>query len=425
MYEASGRLGGKILSNRIGPAVAEGGPDSIVARNSIVSELVRDLGLEDEVVRPRSSKSYLWSRGRLRPIPQGLFGGYPAGGILPLLRSGILSPAGMVRVAAEVLLPRSRIAEGGDVSVGQLVRSRFGDEYRKRIADPLMGGLMSCSSDYLSAAALAPSLLEKVRSSRSVLLSSRKVTGPRQSVPFFSFRNGTGELVKRLAEACSGIDIHTGETVSSVEPGSGGWVVRSGRGEEYFDAVIAAVPAFAASRMLSSMEELSSRLSTIHYTSVANVVFSYRDGDFSPGLEGSGFLVPECEGLMMTGCSWLSSKWSNAEYPGHSIVRCFAGTPDSTGWSLLDDEALASWLHGELNAIVGTGGKPESSLVTRWDRALPQYRPGHRELVAGIRKLTPPGLYLTGAAYGGVGLSSCIADASMAADSAASRLSSL
>ncbi len=55
--------------------------------------------------------------------------------------------------------------------------------------------------------------------------------------------------------------------------------------------------------------------------------------------------------------------------------------------------------------------------LTRWGGALPQYRVGHRELVASLRADLGevPGLALAGAALDGVGIAACVGSAGTAA----------
>ncbi len=417
LVESSKRLGGKLLTNRIGNAAAEAGPDSIVARNSVITRLCSDLGLEQSLIRPKTSKSYLWTRNRLRPIPEGVFGGYPSHGLLPLWRTHVLSFPGIARTAMDLVLPRTEVAE--DISIGKLAESRFGREFKTTLVDPLIGGLMSCNSSYLSARELMPGLFSLAKTSRSVLRASRARASVAESMPFFSFRGGVAELTDKLNAATGKVQKKTGVEVKEMSRREGRWHITGEGLEIESDAVIACLPAHAAAPVLKSEAALSSALAEIRYTSVANVVFGYGSADFKPPVEGSGFLVPEKEGLLMTGCTWLSSKWSSAEAEGLYLVRCFVGTPDSVSWMDMGDEELVSELHRELGAIMKINGKPLQFIVTRWQNGLPRYGVGHMELVSKIHSLCPPGLFLAGAAFSGIGISSCVADAKRAADSAA------
>ncbi|MEW6579845.1 MAG: FAD-dependent oxidoreductase, partial [Chloroflexota bacterium] len=62
----------------------------------------------------------------------------------------------------------------------------------------------------------------------------------------------------------------------------------------------------------------------------------------------------------------------------------------------------------ELRAILGVSAVPRVTRVFRWRRGNPQYDVGHLDRVTEIEGLCPPGLYLTGSAYRGVGLPDCV-----------------
>jgi len=79
----------------------------------------------------------------------------------------------------------------------------------------------------------------------------------------------------------------------------------------------------------------------------------------------------------------------------------------------MDDDTLVGHVHAELVEAMGLTEDPVQQRIQRWPRGLPQYLVGHQDRLdavdAGLRDL--PRLYLTGAAYRGVGLASCVADA--------------
>jgi oxygen-dependent protoporphyrinogen oxidase len=54
---------------------------------------------------------------------------------------------------------------------------------------------------------------------------------------------------------------------------------------------------------------------------------------------------------------------------------------------------------------------PILARVFRWRKANPQYDVGHLERVSALEGLCPPGLFLTGSAYRGVGIPDCVRQA--------------
>ncbi len=71
VFEASDRVGGKILTTGFAGRPVDCGADAFLARVPEGIELCRRLGLADHLVSPASRHAYVYSRGALRPFPAG------------------------------------------------------------------------------------------------------------------------------------------------------------------------------------------------------------------------------------------------------------------------------------------------------------------------------------------------------------------
>src|SRR5207248_11405957 len=118
--------------------------------------------------------AWLWSRGELRPLPAGLALAVPLKP-LALARSGVISPAGLARAGADLVLPQ--IKPRADPSVADVIGGRLGQEVLDRLVDPLIGGINAGRSDRLSMAAVAPDLFAAFRRHRSLILGLRAERG--------------------------------------------------------------------------------------------------------------------------------------------------------------------------------------------------------------------------------------------------------
>jgi oxygen-dependent protoporphyrinogen oxidase len=83
--------------------------------------------------------------------------------------------------------------------------------------------------------------------------------------------------------------------------------------------------------------------------------------------------------------------------------------------SATDDHQLQAWARDDLAAVFGIDVDPIEVLIHRWIDALPQYAPGHGDLVAEIRAGLPSGLAVAGNYLDGVGVPACVAAAGRAA----------
>jgi oxygen-dependent protoporphyrinogen oxidase len=416
IVEASGRVGGKVQTAALGGAPVEAGPDTFLARVPWAVELCRQLGLEDDLVAPATSRAYVWTRGRLRPLPAGLVLGVPAR-VGPLARSGIVSPLGLARAGLDLVLPRRRL--GADPSVADVVGGRFGREVVDRLVEPLLGGIHAGRADRLSLASVAPQVAAAAETSRSLLIGLRrqdaaaKAAAERGGPVFLSIRGGLERLVERLRDRLEGVDLRLDTRASSLVD------LQDGVGA---DAIIVTVPAFAAAPLVRPFSaDAAAELDRIEYASVVTATLAYPRRALSRPLDGSGFLVPRVDRHVLTACTWSSSKWAGTEMDRASdvvLLRASAGRIADERAMALTDEALVERVHRELVEAMGLRGRPVSSLVTRWPRALPQYDVGHRARVARIEAAltaAAPHVRLAGAAYRGVGIAACVRQAEEAA----------
>ncbi len=438
VLEASPRWGGKILTRPFGGdgLAVEAGPDSFLARVPEGVDLCRRLGLEGELVAPATGRAFVWSRGRPRPLPAGLVLGVPTR-LGPVARSGIVSSAGAARAALDLVLPAwwgGGAPTPGDRAVGRVVRARLGGEVHDRLVDPLLGGINAGRTDHLSMAAVAPQLDAAARRSRSLMLGLRASAGGGPPAGgngarpvFLTHPGGLSRVVERLTEELDalGVSLLTRTPVSSLTPERGGrWALGHAGGPTVADAVVLAVPSPVAADLLAAVApEAAGLLREVPYASVALATLSYPPGAVPFPLEGSGLLVPAVEGRLMTACTWLSSKWAHLSRQDRVLLRVSMGRMGDDRPGALDDQELVAAAHSELAATLGLGGPgPSEWRVDRWPASFPQYEVGHLDRMEAVEAALGPGLILAGAAYRGLGISSCIAQGRRAAAGARQHL---
>src|SRR2546427_5945746 len=200
LFEASDRLGGVIRTDRFDGWVIDGGPDSILVQKPAAVALCRELGLGERLVSTLTPRTaYVLRDGRLHPIPEGSFLGFPVRASA-LAASSLFSLRGKLRMACEVVIPRS--ADDEDESIAAFVRRRFGEEAADYLAEPLLAGIHAGDVDRLSVRALFPRLVDAERQSGSIIrafLALRVKPSPQGAVA--SLPGGVGELVDALAAA--------------------------------------------------------------------------------------------------------------------------------------------------------------------------------------------------------------------------------
>lgn len=430
LLEAGPRLGGKLLAGELAGAPVDLGAESVLARRPEALELARAVGLGEALQPPATATAHLWTRGALRPMPRGHVMGVP-GDLAPLAASGVLSAEGLARIEAERELPPAEIGE--DVAVGEYVAARLGHEVVDRLVEPLLGGVYAGNAYRISMRAAVPQLFEAARTHASLgdgvreLQHRAAAQQPQQAGrPVFSgIDGGIGRLPQAVAEACraAGARISTGTPVREVLRTAGGWRVVTDAEAIDADAVVLAVPAGPAARLLDGLAPAAAaELRSVEYASMALVTMAFRRSELPAAITdggASGFLVPPVDGRTIKASTFSSNKWAWAGAdPELFLLRTSVGRYGDEGDLGREDSELVGVSLRDLGEAVGLAARPVASTVTRWDGGLPQYPVGHLARVARIRGAVAalPGLAVCGALYDGVGIPACIASAGKAAD---------
>ncbi|GAA2535882.1 MULTISPECIES: protoporphyrinogen oxidase [Streptomyces] len=423
VLEASDRVGGKLLPGEIAGARVDLGAESMLARRPEAVALAREVGLADRLRPPATATASLWTRGALRPMPKGHVMGVP--GTAAAL-AGVLSDEGLARIERDADLPRTEV--GDDVAVGEYVAARLGREVVDRLVEPLLGGVYAGDAYRISMRSAVPQLFEAARTHTSLTegvreIQARSAASGRTGPVFMGIEGGVGTLPLAVAASvrARGGEILTGTPVTGLRrTPEGGWRVVAGDRVLPADAVVVAVPAPAAARLLrAEAPRAAAELAGVEYASMALITLAYRRAE--TGLpEGSGFLVPPVDGRTIKAATFASRKWGwvAEENPDLVVLRTSVGRHGETEILRRDDADLVEVSRHDLKAAAGLDAAPVATRVTRWDDGLPQYPVGHHARVARVREhladLT--GLAVCGAAYDGVGIPACIASAYAAVD---------
>ena len=398
--EASPRAGGLIQTEHTRGFTIEAGPDSILNAKPAALELIRELGLESELLAVREGARAFVLKGRtLHPLPQPSFLGIP---LTPqaLASYDLLSPEGRARMALEPTIPPR--ATQDDESVGSFFRRRFGPDTVDLVAQPLLGGIHAGDIEQLSMRSLFPRLLEAERQHGTVMPTPAD-SAPRDDKAikgFAALRGGMSTLVRALETRLPAGAIEYNAAVESLVGSDG-------------DCVIVAAPAHAAASLLAPIDAEAARLcSLVPYVSTASIALAWPRDAVPHPLNGTGFVVARRHSdARITACTWVSSKWESRAPEGWALLRAFiGGAHDPDVVDLTDDELIAI-ARRDLSNVMGITAAPSLTRVHRWRRAGAQHLVGHLDRVMEIeRRLAPRGIFVAGSGFRATGIPDCVAD---------------
>ena len=456
LYEDESRFGGKVHTVRRDGFVVEGGPDSAIIEKHWPVTMARRLGIGDRFEDSNEDirKSFVYTRGRLHELPEGIILMVPTR-MVPFALSGLISWPGKVRMGMDLVLPRGGGARPGaetaDESLGDFVRRRLGKEALARIAEPIVAGIHAGDPEKMSVRATFPMFLEMEQRHRSLILAMLKRRKARQKAAaagggpggasgaqggphsyFYSFKGGLQDLSDALVASLPAERLHGASAVKTMTPcgagcgtsgaGSGAYALQLADGTRVVaDAVVLATPAWASGELLRPVAPLpAADLSSIEYVTTATASLAFRADQVGHDLKGFGFVVPRAEDRPVMATTWSSSKFPGRAPAGHVLLRSFLGRAGRETAAQLDDDEMAKVVRAELREIMGIAAKPELVQIFRWPRGMPQYRVGHVGLVekieAGVARV--PGIELAGGAYHGIGIGDCLREGAAAAERA-------
>lgn len=433
LFEAGVRPGGHIQTQKENGFILEKGPDSFISEKPAVLGLCENLGISSEIIgtENRHRRVFVAKNGRLVALPEGFYLIAPVDAVA-FLRSPLFSAAGKIRMMLEPFVRRR--ASLADESIGGFIRRRFGREALERVGQPMLGGIYAGDPEHLSLAATLPRFreLEKnygsvIRGLRNGALKKEKARqnfqGPRYGL-FLSFREGmqtlTDAIASKLPAGCVRLNARIKEIFFMRRETGPSWRLTDEENQaEFFDALCLAVSARQARFLLAgAAPELAGALGKIPYQSVATLNLAYRTESIAHPLDGFGFIVPKSENRSMIACTFSGRKFKYRSPDGYTLLRVFVGGYAGKRYFEMDDESLKAAVHKDLSALLGIKKPALFSLLSRYPDSMPQYQMGHLDLVSQIRgRLNDhAGLYLTGSAYSGAGISDCVADAEAKAE---------
>lgn len=459
IFEAADRIGGKLYTVPFQSGRVDVGAEAFLARRTDAVEFFKELGLGDHIVGPSGLGSLIYSGGTTHAIPRTGVMGIPSSS--DSLRA-LISAETAERIDAEADAESIDWQVGQDASVGKLVAERFGQEVSDRVVSALLGGVYSCAADDLGIRATVPQLasaLDELAEQRAADLAAgaaepakvtlsgavrrveeQRAAAMKQAAPepgakprpvFGAFRGGYAELYETLAEK-SRATIHIDSFISGVKhagpnhTGSGGFeLTGSGdKGEAPFDRVLFATPAPTTARLLPQVApDAAAELKQVKLASSVVVALRF-ESDTDPAgntlPDNSGVLVALDEpGVTAKAFTFASNKWPHLAEQG-LIVRASFGRFGDDAIVRAEEDDLVDYALDDLKTITGFDGREAgvAEIYTqRWFGGIPRFDATHLATVDRVRTLLAdvPGIDVTGAWAGGVGVPAVIADAREAA----------
>ncbi|KAK3410318.1 hypothetical protein EUGRSUZ_J02313 [Eucalyptus grandis] len=448
VYEAEGRIGGKLRSVSQGGLIWDEGANTMTESEEEVRNLLDELGIQEKQQYPLSQhKRYIVRNGMPVLIPTNP---------IALIKSNILSTQSKFKIILEPLLWKKRnnsLTSGdGQESVGGFFERHFGREVVDYLIDPVVAGTSGGDPESLSMRHAFPELwnLEERFGSilagaiKSRLSAKREKKGELKSSPekkkrqrgSFSFQGGMQTLANMLCQKLSQDDLKLKSKVLSLSyshdgvPAAGDWSVSYSSDhtkhlqDSTFDAVIMTAP-------LCNVKELKitkrgnlfplNFIPEITYAPLSVMITTFRKENVKRPLEGFGILVPSAE--QKNGLRTLGTLFSSMMFPDRAptelyLYTTFIGGSRNRELAKASKDELKQIVTSDLSQLLGAEGEPTFVNHFYWSKAFPSYGRNYDLVLQAIKKLEEdlPGFFYAGNHKDGLSVGKAMASGCRAAD---------
>lgn len=432
IFEASGKVGGKIGAATKDGFLCEAGPNGFLDSKPTTLQLCKELGISDQLLFSNeiAKRRFIYSGRQLHEIPT-----TP----LRFLSSSLLTVRGRIRVMGELWAARGD--EGEDCSIADFGIRHLGVEATRKLLDPMIGGVFAGDAAKLSLASCFPRMAELERDYGSLIKAMISLAVKRRRIPdkdaggpsgpggtLTSFRDGLFMLPDAIAKSFQG-SIFCNTPLREIHATSSGYRLSFEKSEDLdFDCVIVATQATDAAEPIRFLDKpLADLLGQFEYAPVTVVGLGFHKSAIRHPIDGFGFLVPTEENRKILGSLWTSSIFPGRAPDGCVLLRTMIGGMRSPELALLSEHEAIALVLDELREMIGVTAQPIFTQVIKWDKAICQYTVGHGVRLQEIedRLVSFPGVLLTGNSYRGVSLNDCTLNAGRIAEKAAAYLGSL
>ena len=421
VLEKKREVGGSVETVKEKGFLFDRGPNSGLETTPVLSKIVSDLKLDDELVyaNKEASKRYILRDNMLHPLPMN-----PAS----FIKTKLFSGKAKARLFAEPFIPRSK--DGYYQSIAEFVKRRLGQEFLDYAINPFVAGVYAGNPEELSVHSAFPKLYELeekyggliVGTIKSIKERKQRAEKSKQSARMFSFVDGMQKLPNAISSFL-GERVHTFCDVTSIEKKENGYKIKYNNAghlkEMDCEILISTLPAYTAAEIFKDWDEkLSVHLKAIYYPPVLALMLGYDKESIRQSLDGFGFLVPAKERRSFLGAIWSSTIFPNRADDDKAAFTLFVGGARDPEVGNIDKEILIKKVRGEFEKIMGITEEPVYVSYKYWTKSIPQYNLGyieHERFFDEFEKQNP-GLYFSGNFRGGISIGDCLKNGELLAE---------
>jgi len=417
IYEAQPKPGGALKSHRQEGWIAEFGPNTIMARNNKILDLINDIGLGDDLVfaNNHASKRFIVRNGTPVTMPTSLY---------DFITTELFSTSAKFRLLKEPFI--QKWDQTHEENLAEFVKRRLGEEFLDYAINPFVAGVYAGDPEHLSVKHAFEKLYDLEQDYGSLIwgqIRGSKERKNREGTPkteskLFSFKHGIQQLPEALADNLSH-NLLCNSTVKKIQHDKGDWSVTFEKGASTHTNSHKGIIYTAPLHKISTIEfdcktDISrNNFEEVTYPPIAVIGLGFNKVHIAHKLDGFGMLVPRKEDYKILGTLFNSTLFPNRAPEEHVLLTTFAGGMRNPGVAELSKEELRELVIADLDELLGVIGGPVFEFYKYWPKSIPQYDVGYGEILNTFKEIEKdcPGFIFSGNYRYGISVSDCLSSA--------------
>jgi oxygen-dependent protoporphyrinogen oxidase len=407
LLEEAPVLGGCIQTTCFKGVIAEKGPNSILANESIF-EFLDELGLSKEIVLANKAikKRFVYKDGRYRILPSGP---------ISLLSSSFFSWSQRMKVFKEF---GNRNTVHPNCTLYDLIQSRFGNEVADYVLDPFVTGIYAGDSKELIADLCFPVLTNNINQYGSILKGFIK--NPPKRKKTITFKNGLSQLIVTLQQQLQHIRYEAKVIALNKEGADWSLLISTKNGEEHIlcHKVVMCIPAYRVASLIQPyFPQIANLCTKVEYPLVYYVHLLFHKHQLGFQSNGFGALHPTSEKLLIAGVIWNSSIFDGRTSDDVVLLTCMINEKRTPQIKETTQENIQKMVVSEMKQLYNVTGDPISVGIGSWQKSIPQYNMDMLHVKQMIGSIEQENVFISSNWPNGISIADCIEFAKKLSDS--------
>ncbi|WP_414839943.1 protoporphyrinogen oxidase [Carnobacterium sp. TMP28] len=414
LLEGSLKIGGKIYTVKNKTRYIDLGAESLDIRYPEALELIKELGLKDQLIFSEGNKPDVFFYNQLYQL------NYPTYNGIPIRRNDIwkgnlLTMYGKIVTYTSYFNTFKKLEK--DIETSTYLKRLLGDEMVEHIVEPFFNKIYASDLDKIGIKASRELVYEiemKYGSLQKGLAAHPELLDG--SGNYATFKNGLSVLTEALEEILKPHIQYRKKVFEIKKNDEDVYILDINHTEQVrVGSICLATPVTEYAKMIDH-PEISRVFGNVETASVGYIVFGFSKKDIKNLPEGFGIVTPRRNDSFVTSVVFLDKKWPSLSEDEDVLIGVNFGRSGEDALVSLSNKEIEQSILKDLNTILGITKEPLFRIIKRWADAIPQFTVTQQEDILLAKQILSddyPGIYIAGQGLAGFGINHCVQQANI------------